>query len=316
MSRPARASWPALLALLACALLWSLNGVLIKALMAPREGFDGASGLAIACYRSLLGGVVFLPLAYRRLSTLRRVRVGWPIGSVLLFTIMTLSFVVATTKTAAANAIILQYTSPIWVFALSPILLHERPRLSDGLVLLLAMVGVAVIFAGNENTASIWLLLALLSGFGFGALTVTLRGLRRVDPLVVACLNTVGSGLVLAAPLALTGTWSLSPTQWVMMVTMALGQFTIPYVLFSWALQRIEAHQAALILLLEPLLNPLWCYLVMDERIPPATMTGGVLILLSVSAWLLLGWRREDELPLGTRAAPSPAFDRNADESA
>ncbi len=281
-----------IVALLLCALFWSLNGALIKILMMPREGFPGVSALTIACYRSLLGGVVFVPLVYRQLPSLRRVGPGWPIASVLLFTLMTVSFVVATTQMAAANAIILQYTSPIWVFLLSPILLNEKPRLTEGLVLVLAMAGVVIIFAGNTGHDSRWLLVALLSGFGFGSLTITLRALRPVNPLFVAGMNALGSGLVLAIPVALVSTFAMSPTQWGLMLIMALVQFTLPYVLFSWALRHVEAHKAALIILLEPLLNPLWTFLVLGEPVPRATLVGGPLILLGVAGWVLLGWQR------------------------
>ncbi|MBU0617508.1 MAG: EamA family transporter, partial [Planctomycetes bacterium] len=56
-----RASWFGILALVICAALWSLNGPLIKLLVET-----DAPGVTIACYRSLFGGAVFLPLALRR----------------------------------------------------------------------------------------------------------------------------------------------------------------------------------------------------------------------------------------------------------
>ena len=74
---------------------------------------------------------------------------------------------------------------------------------------------------------------------------------------------------------------------------LSLVQFTLPYVLFSWGLQRVEAHRAALIVLLETVLNPLWTFLLVGEAVPPATLLGGPLILVGVAGWLLLSWRRE-----------------------
>lgn len=274
--------------LLACAGLWSLNGPLIKLL-------DQAAvpGITIACYRSLLGGIVFLPFALRRLHTVRRVHPGWPIASMLMFTIMTASFVIANTLTEAANAIILQYTSPIWVFLLAPLLLGERPGRSEGLVLLIAMAGVAVIFMGNPTTSLPGLGVALISGFGYGTLTITLRGLRAVTPTVVAGCNALGSGLLLALPVFIWGRFSLSGYEWFLMLLLALVQFTFPYVLFSWALQYVEAHRAALILLLETVLNPIWTFFFVGEVPPLATLAGGPLILVGVAGWLVLGWQRE-----------------------
>lgn len=281
--------WLGVLALLAAAALWSLNGPLIKLL---NERGAGLPGVTIACYRSLLGGLLFLPLAVARWRTLRRVRPAWPLASVATFTLMTAAFVIANTMTEAANAIVLQYTAPIFVFALSPPLLGERPRLSDGLVLLVSLSGVGVILAFQPPGQLAGVLVALLSGLGYGLLIVTLRGLREVDPTVVVALNFLGSGLLLLPAAALWGTLRLTQGQLGLVVLMSVVQFALPYALFSWALRRVEAHSASLIALLEAILNPLWTYLAVGERVPRATLAGGPLVLAGVAGWMLLAWRR------------------------
>lgn len=296
---PRPAAWPGILALLICATLWSLNGPLIKLLAA-----DAVHPVTIACYRSLIGGLVFLPIAWPRRRTLANVRPIWPIGTMLTFTFMTVCFVIATAQTAAANAILLQYTSPIWVFLLSPLLLREYPARSDGLVLLVAMAGIGIIFFGNPATDTLSLIIALGSGLGYGALTVLLRGLRLVDPFVVTAVNALGSGLLLLVPTVLVGDVLLSGRAWGLVLTLSFVQFTLPYVLFTWALQRVEAHRVSLIVLLETVLNPLLTYLVIGEHVPPATIIGGPLILVSVLGWLLLGLRRRRALRRA--AAPAP----------
>jgi DME family drug/metabolite transporter len=275
-------------ALICCACLWSLNGPLIKLLYA-----EAVSGWTIACYRSLIGGLLFLPWAWPRRGSLAAAGCFWPVFSVLAFTFMTASFCIATTMTAASSAIILQYTSPIWVFLLSPLLLHEKPGAAEGLVLLVAMTGVGIIFAGQHQTDAAGLAVALCSGLGYGALTVALRGLRAVNPLVVAALNALSSGVLLLLPVALWGGFGLAPRAWLLVFVLSLVQFTLPYVLFSWALQRIEAHKAALIVLLETVLNPVWTFLLVGERVPLPTLRGGPLILVGVAGWLLLSWHRQ-----------------------
>lgn len=286
---PTRQVWPGVLALIVCAALWSLSGPFIKLLNAQGSG---VSGLAIACYRSLIGGLLFLPLALPRRNALRRVSIGWPVGSVLAFTLMTACFVIATTRTAAANAVILQYTAPLWVFLLSPLLLGERPRRAEGAVLLLAMVGVGIIFLGDRGADTTALVVALTSGLGYGSLTVILRGLRPVPPTVVTCLNCLGSGLLMAGAVGVWGSFHLSREQFWLLTLLSVMQFALPYLLFSWALQRVEAHRAALLTLLETLLNPLWTFLLVREAVPAATLVGGPFILAGVVGWLLLTWRR------------------------
>jgi len=283
--------WLALGALVLAAVLWSLNGPLIKLLEA-----SGMTGVTIACARSLIGGVLFLPLSLPHVRTLRNAHVAWPIGSVAMFTLMTACFVIATTKTFAANAIILQYTSALWVFLLSPLLLREYPTRREGAVLALAMLGVLVIFLGHPTGAVPWLVVALGSGLGYGALTVTLRGLRLVHPLVVTGMNALLSGLILLPAVAWRGSFELTEQQWLLVLLMSVVQFTIPYVLFTWALQHIAAYQAALIVLIEALLNPLWTFLTVGELPPPATLLGGPLILASVAGWVLLTARSGAQL--------------------
>ncbi len=268
-------------ALVAAAALWSLNGVLIKQLNTA-----DVPAISIACLRSLIGGAVFLPFAWRVRHTLRRVSPRWPVASVIAFTLMTSTFVIATTITTAANAIILQYTSAIWVFLLAPLLIGERARASEGLVLVIAMAGVGVIFFGHSAGATgpltgLWV--ALASGFGYGVLTVLLRGLREVDPFVVSALNALGSGMLLVIPTLIWGSFALTPTMWGAVTFMALVQFVGPYFLFSWALQHVPAMRGGLIVLLEVILNPLWAFLGAGEAPHLSTTIGGGLILVGVA---------------------------------
>jgi len=88
-----------------------------------------------------------------------------------------------------------------------------------------------------------------------------------------------------------SGGLSLTPGQLELIAVLGIVQFSAPYALFSYALKRIEAHRAALILLVETIFNPAFTYLVVGEAVPPATLIGGPLILLSVIGWLLLSAR-------------------------
>lgn len=272
-----------------CAALWSLNGPFIKLL---NESGQGVGGLAIAFYRSLIGAVVFAPLALRQRQSLAATNWVWPLASVLMFTLMTACFVLATVRTAAASAIILQYTSPVWVFALAPVILHEHHRPRELIFLGVVMVGVAIIFAGGARGGdAAGLVLALLSGFGYGALTVVLRKLRSVSPLVVVALNSGGSALLVGLIATAAGGLGVSAVQLALLLAFGLVQFSLPYALFSWALQRVEARHAALIVLLEAILNPLWTWLAVGEQVPTATLRGGPVILTGVVGWLVWGAR-------------------------
>lgn len=280
--------------------LWSLNGALIKLLYADGVGPHGAT---IACYRSLIAGVFLLPLALRRrpgfdrwsrLASLRarsgrRSVLGLRAPAVLctlFFTAMTLAFILANTMTTAANAIILQYTSTFWVFALSPWLLSERAHARDVGLLVVAMVGIAIIFAGNARTDLAGLLVALTSGLFFALLTMLLRQLRDVDSGAMAVMLNLGSGIILLPVVACWGDFALDPREWLLMLTLGIVQFGIPYYLYTLGLARIPAHQAAIATLLEPLLVPIWTYLAVSEVPPAETLLGGAIILVALLLFL------------------------------
>jgi drug/metabolite transporter (DMT)-like permease len=109
--------------LLASAVLWSLGGVLIKSVDWPSMAKAGA--------RSGIAGLILW-------AWLRKPRFTWrptQLGAALAYAATVCSFVVATDRTTAANAIFLQYTAPIYVALLGHYLLGERTRRSDWLVL-------------------------------------------------------------------------------------------------------------------------------------------------------------------------------------
>jgi drug/metabolite transporter (DMT)-like permease len=261
---------------LAAAILWSLNGLFIKSL-----GSGGLGGCSIACYRSLLAAVALAPFT---LGRWRRVaHPGWLVATVVAFTGMCVTFVVATTMTSAANAIILQYTAPAWVFLCSPFILGEPAQPRQWLALGGAMMGVSVIFFTQISSDAAGLGVALLSGLVFGVQSVLFRKVRDVHPIVLAFLACAGSGLALLWPaLAIEGRL---PTrgQGGLLVAMAVVQFALPYVLYSAAVARVRAQEAILIIMLEPVLNPVWVWMGRGEVPSTGTLIGGGIILLSIT---------------------------------
>lgn len=275
------------------AMLWSLNGSLIKILM---ECEDPPSGLAIAFYRSLFAGLFFVPFGCRKLHTLKRPagRKGpWlrtsALACVVFYAMMTVSFVVANMKTEAANAIILQYTSTFWIFILSPLLLHERPRRKDIWILLVAVGGIAVIFAGEAGTDLIGLLIALVSGVTYALLTMMIRRLRDCDSAAVTVVNNLGSALLIVPFALLFGGLGVTPKVAAILLFMGVVQFGLPYYLYARGLVRIPAYHAALITMAEPILVPVWAYLAVGEEVPLMTFVGGGIILFALVCFILSG---------------------------
>lgn len=296
-----------LLMILVAAVLWSTSGALVKLTF---DGGKGPDGVTIAFLRSLIAGVFLLPLARGRWHTLsRKPDASRPaadppkaslrhsafaiphfllrlrpaaITCVICFTIMTAAFVLANTKTKAANVIILQYTSTFWVFLLSPRFAGERPRTEDRWILAVAMVGIAVIFAGNMATDLAALVIALASGFFYALLTLMIRIMRDSDSAAVTVFNNLGSAVLLLPLVLLVGGWPTGTRYWVLLVLLGVAQFGLPYYLYSLGLVRVPAYQAALVTMAEPILNPLWAYIAVRDPVPPTTLVGGGIVLAAL----------------------------------
>ncbi len=287
--------------LLLASLLWSLNGALIKLIY---EGGSGPSGVSIAFYRSLFAGLFLVPLARGNWRTLGGSMSDHPrrgirpaaLCCVVFFTLMTVCFVIANTKTEAANAIILQYTSTFWIFALSPWLLRERARTRDLWILVLALVGIAIIFTGNATTDFVGLAIALASGLFFGLLTLMIRRLRDSDSAAVTALNNLGSAALLLPLVIGMGGLMLSPRALLLLILMGIVQFGTPYYLYTLGLARVPAYQASLITMLEPVLVPVWTYIAVRESVPPTTMIGGAVILLALVLFVLAAQRARSRI--------------------
>jgi len=268
-------------------LFWSLNGALIKILIRLDNPPDS---VAIAFYRSLFAGLFLVPLAFRRVGTLRssngipvfgRVRPA-AVLCVVFFTLMTIFFVIANTKTEAANAIILQYTSTFWVFVLSPMILRERPHPRDMWFVAMATVGIGIIFAGNASTSMTGLVVALGAGFFYALLTLMIRLMRDSDSAALTLLNNLGSAALLFPVVLLAGSLEVTLQAGAILLLMGVVQFGLPYYLYTLGLRRVPASYAALVTMIEPVLVPVWAYLAVGELVPRSTVAGGMVILLAL----------------------------------
>ncbi len=255
--------------ILLAGILWSLAGVFIKSLeLHP---------LTIVFYRSLFASFFFL-LFVRAKSW----RPGVPlVVSVASYTAAISSFVWANKLTTAANAIVLQYTAPIFVFLFVRLFFHEPVSRANLITLVAGMAGVGIIFAGSAGQPdSAGVMMAVLSGFLFSVYMTNLRFLKNVDPGFLTLLNNLVCGLAL---FPLVGSQlSLSPAQALALAIMGVIQLGIPYFLFSKGLETVSLQEASLIVLIEPVLNPIWVAFVVGEFPSVATLVGGGIILLSL----------------------------------
>ncbi len=258
------------LSLLLAAVLWSLAGIFIKFLSLPP--------LTIVFYRSLSASL-FFAFFVRRSIAAPRVAL---LVSAIAYTAAISAFVSANKITTAANAIALQYTAPMFVFMIVHYLFGEKITGASWIALVLGMLGIAVICAGSAGQPdAAGVMVALLSGLLFSIYMVSLRFLKEFNPGTLTFLNNLVCCLIL---LPLVGSeLSLTLKEGWIVAVMGVVQLGIPYWLFSKGLEQISVQEASLIVLIEPVLNPLWVGLIVGELPSGATLIGGLCIVGSLA---------------------------------
>jgi drug/metabolite transporter (DMT)-like permease len=256
--------------ILAAALLWSTAGAAIK-----RCGLDGWQ---IAGGRSAVAGL-FLLVAVR---ATRRRPTRAVLATAIAYAFTVLLFVNATKLTTAANAIFIQDTAPLWVLLLSPWLLRERPSRGEVVAVPVYAAGLGLFFLDELSAGQVaGNVVALASGVAFAFCIVGLRRVREDGPAALAWGNLLAA--TLALPFALSGP---VPTALDLALVLYLGVFQlgISYVAFIRGLLGTPAVEASLLVLLEPVLNPVWTFLAAGERPGPWAIAGGA-VVLGATAW-------------------------------
>ncbi len=261
--------FPAPLLLIAASVLWSFGGVLIKSVE--------WSPMAIAGTRSALAAAVLA--AYFGWPRAGFSRVQWGAGIACAGTVI--AFVFAVRWTTAANAIFLQYTAPIYVAALSHRLLGERPLRSDWALIGLALAGIALFFLDDLTFTGTWGIgAALFSGACFAAMILMLRRQHEASPGTAILLGNLIAAAV-ALPWMARGPFP-STAGWLALGVLGVFQLGVSYVLYTVAIRRVTAIEAAVLPLLEPVLTPLWVMLLMGERPGAWALIGATLVLGAV----------------------------------
>ena len=268
--------------LLCAAALFSTGGVAIKA--CEFRGFE------LAGLRSSIALVAFLalvPLA-RTWPSGR----AWLVGVIYAATLST--FVVANKLTTSANAIFLQATAPLYVLILAPFLLGERWKLRDLWFFVAMAAGLACFFFDEAQPSAtapdpqLGNQIGLISGVGWGLSMMGFRWLAKTGSGDMT-LQAVVAGNAIAALACLGWAFASGPTtisdagagSWAWLVYIGVFQIALAYLLVTKAVRELEALEVTLLLLLEPVLNPLWSLLVHGEIPGQLALLGAGILLIA-----------------------------------
>jgi len=283
-----------LLFVFAAAFLWSTGGLFIK--------WNTLTGLELSFCRSLFAMITVAILTRREGFGLNSISA---IASVL-YAVLLVLFVLSTKATTAANAIFLQYTAPVYVMIFEPLIYKEKFRFRDLVTVLVCLGGMALFFIGQLRPQDIeGNVMALASGLCFAFYFLLLRHPRGRE--VNRASSVIYGNLLVVIALAAWG-WpalmNLNGHNALSVTCLGVVQLGISYVLFTKGMARgVRSLDAGIICYIEPVLNPVWVFLVLGERPSRFALLGGTIIVAAVIVHMLLdarGKRRASDDAIAT----------------
>ncbi len=270
--------------MLMCATLWSIGGIFIK--LIPWNAF------VISGLRGLLAALTLLAYIrikhYKLIINRSTVLTGFFMGSVCT------AFVCANKLTTAANAIVLQFTAPLFIVVFSAIFFKKKIKRNDLVAVLSALLGISLFFFDELEGGQLWgNLIAIMAGVFMAGMYMAVgeaKGEERFSGLFLGQMMTFAIGL----PFMFTTSPSLTGLPLLYVAILGVLQIGIPYILYGKAAEYCPPLACSLLGAVEPLLNPVWVMLFYGERPGVFALIGGVIVVASVTLWCAFGNRTKE----------------------
>ena len=284
----------AMLLMALCACLWSISWIFIKWISWSPFLIAGGRSLISAAVLGLFMAVSRIGIQVCRSSLCAGISLG----------VSFLCFVSANKLTTAANAIVLQYTSPIFILIISALFLHQQIKKREAAVVCAAAAGILLFFLDQLSPGNIaGNFLGILAGF-FLSIMFVLIGLAgnndsiRMSGILFAHIFTALIGI----PVGASFTASISTREICLILILGIFQLGIPYIFYAIAAKDCSPLACSLIGMLEPLLNPVWVFLLDGEAPGPFALAGAAIVIAAVACWCVIENRNQriSEFPADT----------------
>ena len=259
------------------ALLWSSGGILIKLIHWNPLFIAGSRSLVSAVVITIMMKVDNTPLKINRHS----------IGAGIGLAVCLLFFVTANKFTTAANAIVLQYSAPIFILIISGLFLKKPLRMGELLAVTGTMIGMILFFMDQLSIGNILgNVFGIIAGIGFATM-FTFVGLGgkddsvRMSGILLAHLLTA----IIGMPSAFITGVTFSTQEVLCALILGIFQLGIPYVLYGKASRYASPLACSMLGMLEPLLNPVWVAIFIHELPGKFALLGSAIIITVVTLW-------------------------------
>lgn len=261
-----------ILCLVIASILWSTGGLLIK--------WVDWNPIAIAGIRSGISSLVMIGFWFVLTKKLPKRPDKFVMFGAINYVILVMLFVSANKLTTSANAILLQFTAPIWAMILGAIFFKVKFDKKDILTVVVVFGGMILFFIGDiDGGGLLGNILAVISGISMALMIITLKKVTNHKPLEVVIWGNIFtfivampfySGIVLTSA-NITG-----------ILLLGVFQLGISYIFFTKGIENVTVLEGILIPVIEPLLNPIWVFMGTGEKPSQYALIGGVIVLAAV----------------------------------
>ena len=258
------------LTMLSASVCFSLGGLLIKMVPWNPLAINGVRNLIASC-------VIGLYICF----THHRIKVNFTVlsGAVCMAGVTTM-FTIANKLTTAGNAIVLQYSAPIWIILLMFVFFGKKPSRLEAVTIILVLAGILCFFFDSLSTGKIvGDLIAFLSGLFYAGMFM-LNQFEKGDPLSSIVIGQFLCGLVLS-PMALRET-VFSPSALAAVFILGTVQVGLAYILFSIGTRLTDPVTASIINAMEPILNPILVAVFYGEMLGGLSLIGAAIVVGSI----------------------------------
>ncbi len=263
---------PAIVYLIISAILWSTAGLIIKKVP--------WNPIVLSGFRSGIAAAVLLIFWYAKY----KVRLPLPNKNVIFgavsYAVLVTLFVTANKMTTSANAILLQYSAPVWLLLISRFFYKEKVSRRDIITVVVVLAGMTLFFVEKlEFGGTAGNLLAILSGVFMAVMILSLNKLKVRKPIEIAIWGNILT-FIIGIPFSGGLTWTLSAVEGILFL--GILQLGISYIFYTSGIQHVTALEGILIPILEPLLNPVWVFIGVGEKPSLPAIIGGVVVITAV----------------------------------
>lgn len=264
--------------MLICAALWSIAGILIKLI--------DWNPFVIAGFRGLFAAItvgVYMLVTKQRFVLSKQVLLCAFFLAATFF-----CFVSANKLTTAANAIVLQFTAPIFIMLFSAVLFRQKFKFPEYITVFLTFCGVAIFFISSLHQGQFFgNMLGILAGAFMAGMYVSVSKTDNTEKMSGIFWGQVLTALI-GIPFMFFTKGTISSGAVIAIIVLGVVQIGIPYILLALASNHCPPLACSLIAAIEPLLNPVWVLIFTGERPGIFSIIGGIVVIGAVTAQCIL----------------------------